>query len=77
MNTYELTVYHTVNNCGYSILRKTFTTVAEMIGYCMDFDNSNDDLLFDVWSPDRGQFNINEAVCAAKLMRDALAGEEV
>jgi len=75
MKTYELTVYHTVNNVGYAILRKTFTDVMEMVIYCMDFEDftSDDNLLFDVWvDADREQFNINNAVWSAKVMRNEL-----
>ena len=71
MKTYELTVYHTVNNCGYSILEKTFTDAMEMVLYCMDFDTSGNDLLFDVWS-DGEQFNINNAVHEARVLRNEL-----
>ena len=62
MKTYELTVYHDVNNHGYSILEKTFTSVTELLTYCSDFDTDNNDLLFDVWTEEDGQFNINDAV---------------
>ena len=75
MKTYELTVYHTVDNVGYAILHKSFTDVLEMVRYCMDFDNSDDDLLFDVWvDADREQFNINNAVWSARVMRNELEG---
>ncbi len=62
MKTYELTVYHNVNNHGYSILEKDFTSVSEMLEYCLDFDTDNNDLLFDVWTEEDGQFNINKDV---------------
>lgn len=70
MKTYELTVYHTVNNCGYAILEKDFTDALEMVRYCMDFDSS---LLFDVWS-DGQQFNINNAVWEMRALRNELEG---
>lgn len=63
MKTYELTVYHNVNNHGYSILEKTFASVSEMLEYCLDFDTDNNDLLFDVWvDGDSFQCNINDMV---------------
>lgn len=69
MKTYELTVYHNVNNYGYSILEKTFTSASEMLTYCSDFDTDNNDLLFDVWTKEDGQFNINEAVRLVRAER--------
>jgi hypothetical protein len=69
MKTYELTVYHNVNNHGYSILEKTFTSASEMLTYCSDFDTDNNDLLFDVWTEEDGQFNINEAVRRVRAER--------
>ena len=69
MKTYELTVYHDVNNCGYPILEKTFTSVSEMLEYCSDFDTDNNNLLFDVWVvEDSFQFNINDIVGQVRFL---------
>ena len=76
MKTYELTVYHDVNNCGYSILEKTFTSASEMLTYCLDFDTDNNDLLFDVWTKEDGQFNINEDVEVVRSERYMAEAEE-
>lgn len=76
MKTYELTVYHDVNNHGYSILEKTFTSVSEMLEYCSDFDTDNSDLLFDVWTEEDGQFNINEDVELVRKARYMAEAEE-
>lgn len=69
MDKYELTVYHTVDNCGYSIVEKTFDSISELLTYCKDFDTENHDLLFDVWENSVGQFNVNDAVEAIKVER--------
>lgn len=76
MKTYELTVYHDVNNCGYPILEKTFTSISEMLEYCSDFDTDNSDLLFDVWTEEDGQFNINEDVELVRSERYMAEAEE-
>ena len=59
---YDLTVYHSVNGCGYSIYEKRFYSFERMVKFCKDFDAVTNDLLFDVWDSEMGQYNINDYV---------------
>ena len=64
MKTYELTVYHTVDNCGYPVAYKSFNSIYDLLLYCADFNTEDENILFDVWEDSAGQFNVNEAVGA-------------
>lgn len=59
---YDLTVYFELNNHGYSILDKRFYSFEKMVRYCKDFDTDTNDLIFDVWDSELGQYNINDYV---------------
>lgn len=59
---YDLTVYHDVSGHGYSILEKRFQSFERMVKYCKDFDTDTNDLIFDVWDSEMGQYNINDYV---------------
>lgn len=81
--TYHLTVYFVEHKevpdgsgaICHSIAEKPFTDLWEMIDFCAAFDTDNYEFLFDVWTEDEGQVNINEAVrnlreCVKQLQED-------
>lgn len=59
---YELIVYFCMGNCAYSVCEKRFKSFERMIRYCKDFDAETNELLFDVWDSEEGQYNINNLV---------------
>lgn len=68
--TYHLTVYfveHKESSDGsgvicHSIADKSFTDLWEMVEFCAAFDTDNYEFLFDVWTEEDGQVNINQGV---------------
>jgi hypothetical protein len=74
MKTYELNVYHDINNHGYLIVSKTFYSMSELLMYCTDFETDN--MLFDVFIPeDKAQYNVNMDVELIKKSIDNLTSE--
>ena len=59
---YDLTVYFCVGNCAHSVYEKRFYSFDRMVKFCKDFDYDTNEMLFDVWDSEMGQYNINDYV---------------
>lgn len=74
--TYHLTVYLIENiepNVAYAIAEKSFTDQRDMMEFCAAFYQDDFELLFDVWTEEDGQVNINAAVGLYKESIEKLA----
>lgn len=73
--TYSLIVYLTDEDTkvAHAIAEKSFTDLWAMIEFCAAFDTDNYEFLFDVWTEEDGQVNINRGV---ELYRESVKSLE-